>query len=179
MLIIYILFSVFSSLGFQQEEEALTWNAHDQIEWSDFKAPPREKADVIAVTASGISFEYSTTKYSDGTMDYTYDVKAHFYPEKSWYLKDLVTANTLSHERLHFDITELYARKFRKRIAQTNFTSRIDDEMAAIYKAINMELSEFQNKYDAQTHHSQDMEIQRRWERLVATELEKLAYYRE
>ncbi|MBT8254403.1 MAG: DUF922 domain-containing protein [Flavobacteriaceae bacterium] len=167
-------------LGFfvVQDEPTLTWSSDYRLHWHDFKAVPKNQSDVIAVTASGLSFGFATTRYSTGEIEYDFDVKAHFYPEKSWYLKDLVNDVTLSHERLHFDITELHARKFRRRVQNTRFSSNIDTEMESIHLAIEKELREMQKQYDQETSHSRLVEKQQKWNNHIKTELEKLNAYR-
>lgn len=84
----------------------------------------------------------------------------------------------LNHERLHFDITELYARKFRKQLQESTFTYNINDEMDKIHDVINKELGAMQKKYDNETDHSQIVEKQIEWEKYIAVELEKYAKYK-
>ena len=161
-----------------QEEPTLSWHDNLELEWTDFKAEPEVHADVIAVTASGLSFGYSTTRYSDGSLDYDFTVTAHFYPERSYYLKEHVTEVTLAHERLHFDITELHARKFRQRVERTSFSSStINEQMDAIYQEINAELKKMQYQYDAETSHSRIEDKQMVWQKFVALELKKLEQF--
>lgn len=161
-----------------QDEPKINWSHDLELEWNNFQGKPVNGTTVVAVTASGLSFGFSTERTDNQLSDYTFNVEAQFYPKKSWYLKDRADDNTLSHERLHFDITELHARKFRKRISNTKFTNSINQEMEVIYKAINEELSAMQNLYDAETNHSQDIEAQRKWESKITMALNKLAYYR-
>lgn len=165
------------SLLLFQDEPTINWSHNLELEWTNFQGKPVEGTTVVAVTASGLSFGFSTKRTNDQLSDYTFNVEAQFYPEKSWYLKDRADDNTLSHERLHFDITELHARKFRKRIGNTKFTNNINREMELIYKAINEELTAMQNLYDEETNHSQNLEAQRQWESRITIALEKLAYY--
>ena len=176
---IRILLMVFISCLFIQDEPTLTWESDYRLEWNDFRASPKRQADVIAVTASGLSFGYTTKRFSTGRIEYEFEVKAHFYPEKSWFLKEHVSHITLTHERLHFDITELHARKFRQRVRGTRFTSNIDNEMDVIHNAINDQLREMQQKYDSETQHSRDVAQQKVWQAIVAEELDKMEGYRE
>lgn len=178
VVMIQLFLSIFLSSIFWQQEPVMAWNANDRLEWSDFKAAPQQRAEVIAVTASGLSFGYSTTRYPNGRIDYEFDVTAHFYPEKSWFMKDLVTNITLSHERLHFDITELHARKFRKRVKTARFSSNIDAEIDVIYNQINKELRAMQKQYDTETSHSRLVEKQEEWNRQIQEELKKMEAYR-
>lgn len=161
-----------------QSDEMVSWRPSLELEWKDFKAESKPGSDVVAVTASGLSFGFSVQKSDHRLIDYDYEVKAHFYPNKSWYLKQRVTEVVLDHERLHFDITELFARKFRQRIANTKFTLNIDKEMEVIHRTILQELTAFQNEYDTETRHSQNIKTQKEWQTLVTLEIEKLAYYK-
>jgi hypothetical protein len=166
------------SVFFAQEERSVTWNDDLQLTWADFNGKPTHGTTVAAVTASGISFGFSTKMTETRLVDYTYDVSAQFYPDKSWYIKERANAIILDHERLHFDITELYARKFRQRIAQTKFDLSIKDQMELIHTNINEELAQMQKKYDQETDNSQHIERQKAWQRYIKLELEKLAYYK-
>ncbi|MBE9489909.1 MAG: DUF922 domain-containing protein [Bacteroidetes bacterium] len=162
---------------YQNDEVTITWSEDFTLQWLDFKGKPKQKGDEVATTASGILFGFSTTKISDGLVDYSFEISSYFYPEQSWYLKDHVDNLVLAHERLHFDITELYARKFRQRISNTRFTNAINREMMRINNAINLELRDMQNKYDAETNHSQNVEQQKEWQAFIYTELNKLSHY--
>ncbi len=160
-----------------QEETTITWSENLVLEWSDFKGEPKPVGDAVATTASGISFGFSTTRSSSGLEDYSFHIAAHFYPDKSWHVNEPLSNVVLNHERLHFDITELYARKFRQRIENTTFTNAINSQMERINNAINTELGELQNKYDTETNHSQNIEKQIAWQNFITNELDKLSNY--
>lgn len=160
---------------FFQEEQTITWQEDFKLQWSDFKGEPKPQKTVVATTASGISFGFSTTKSSNGLVDYSFSIVAHFYPDKSWHVNKPLSNIVLAHERLHFDITELYARKFRQRLSNTTFTNAINKEMEHIHNTINIELAEMQKRYDAETNHSQNIEKQIAWQKFIAVELDKLS----
>jgi len=160
-----------------QDSPTLSWQVDYRLEWSDFKGAPKPKSNAAAVTASGISFSYHIKTTDTELIEYTYTVYADFYLEKSWYLKDRVTANILNHERLHFDITELFARKFRQRIKNTTFTLDIKNQMEGLHDTINAELEVMQQAYDSETDHSQNIKKQKEWQAKIILELNKLAYY--
>ena len=166
------------SLCLVQEERAYTWSDDLQLTWEDFNGTPTHGTTVAAVTASGISFGFTTKMTETKLMEYSAFVDAHFYPDKSWYIRDKADSIILDHERLHFDITELHARKFRKRIAQTKFTLKIGDQMERIHTAINEELRQMQQQYDLDCEHSQNVDKQKEWQQRIKLELEKLAYYK-
>lgn len=167
----------FLSFFLYQDEPSIAWNETLELQWTNFKDKPQYGTTAIAVTASGILFQYSTKRSESELLDYKYDVKAHFYPEKSWYIREKVSKVTLDHERLHFDITELYARKLRQRITNTNFSNNINQVMDKLHETINEELRTTQNKYDDETSHSQIEVKQKEWQKFIAFELEKLSQY--
>lgn len=87
-----------------------SWNPNSQIEWSDFNGNvPENRNFKKAVTFSKILIE--SDFFEGDTPKYT--IKSQFDRSKSWTVTD--SEKHLIHERLHFDITELYSRIIRKR----------------------------------------------------------------
>ncbi len=172
-----LLLAIVLSVFMFQDNPTMSWRHGYRLQWSDFEGAPERLNNVVAVTASGISFSFSSKTSETKLLDYNFTVKADFYPQESWCLKDRVTANILNHERLHFDITELYARKFRQRIKNTTFTLNISRQMEQLHDAINEELEIMQNAYDAETKHSQNIEKQKEWQAKIILQLNNLAYY--
>ena len=167
--IISILFATtvfFTTAGMAQEEEAIAWDPVRKLSWEDFRGKPMKTAWAAATTASGISYAYTGEEKNGGyVLEFT--VLAQFYPEKSWYQPQLCDDLVLSHEQVHFDISELFARKMRKRLAETHFTSNAKAEVRAIYKKILQELSAFQSRYDHDTNYSRDIEKQLAWNNMI------------
>lgn len=172
-----LLLACFFSVILFQDSPTISWDLDNRLEWNDFKGKPKPRNNSVAVTASGITFSYSTKKSDTRLIDYDYTVSADFYPNKSWCLKERVDTNILNHERLHFDITELHARMFRQRIEKTRFTLNINVQMQRLHNTINKELEAFQNKYDAETRHSQNLEKQQEWQTKIIEALNKLSRY--
>jgi len=168
--------SLFTLLLFQ-DKDTMSWNYDYRLEWNDFKGEPKVSSNVVAVTASGITFGFSSRKSKTRLIDYNYTVKADFYPDQSWCHKARVNNNILNHERLHFDITELHARKFRQRIENARFTTNISQQMNVIHNAINTELEAMQKLYDAETNHSQNIEKQQEWQKKIVLQLSELEQY--
>ena len=173
----FLLLAFLSCFFYQDDDVSITWSEDLELQWSDFKAEPKPQGNAAALTASGITFGFSTTKTATELVDFTFEITAHFYPEKSWRINKPLSDIILAHERLHFDITELFARKFRQRILNSTFTMNISAEMERIHNAINTELTEMQKKYDTETNHSQIVEKQTEWQKYIALEIEKLSYY--
>lgn len=145
-----------------QEYETISWSER-RLTWEDFKEEPPLSDRVAATTASGISYQFSTSETRNGyTVDF--EISTHFYPNKSWYKPELCDEVILSHEQLHFDISELFARKLRKELTTASFThENVKRKIKVLYNQNNAALSDFQNKYDTETNFSRNREQQLIW----------------
>jgi hypothetical protein len=168
---------VFCSFFLVQDEPVISWNESHKLSWSDFKDMPDTNVSAVAITASGISFGFSIRQTDHQVLNFSTEVYAHFYPEQSWYKPESANAHILGHEQLHFDITELYVRKFRYRIGQLKLSNQIKTELKTLQKTINLELKQLQNQYDVETNYSRNFEAQAKWETYIAQELKKLSKY--
>ena len=162
-----LLFLIFFAVFIQNKDAALVWNPTYKLSWADFKGKPNLNSDAVAITASGITFNYSITKESNNdVLGFATEVYAHFYPKQSWYKIDSVNNHILSHEQVHFDITELYAR-----ISKLKVSNSIKKQLKKLHYDINTELSEIQHKYDTETDFSRNFKFQAQWRIFIETEL--------
>ncbi|WP_242205603.1 DUF922 domain-containing protein [Aestuariivivens insulae] len=161
-----------------QESPVVSWQEDYRLVWSDFKGAPQDQGDVAAVTASGITFGVSIKEKGNRVIGFNTNVKAYFYPEQSWYKPEKATEHVLAHEQLHFDITELYARKFRKNIGELKVSNSIKKQLQDLHRTILKELEAAQEKYDSETNFSRHVENQLKWQNKVSAELEKLSSYK-
>ncbi|MDP5081709.1 MAG: DUF922 domain-containing protein, partial [Winogradskyella sp.] len=111
-------------------------------------------------------------------IDFSSSVEAHFYPDKSWYLKEKGSSYILEHEQLHFDITELYARMFRQQLTQLVVNQNIKEQVQRLRTTINDALDETQKRYDKQSNHSMNVEAQKQWNSYIQQELLKMDSYK-
>ena len=153
----YIVFSllILFTVSLVQSQEEVEWSPNFRFTWADFKGPAPVNSSAAATTASGISYNFSTS-YENNELKVEYAV-----------CNDV----TLMHEQLHFDITELYARKMRKQLAETKFTENVKEEVRKIYKTTLRQLNDFQNKYDSETNYSRNLIVQERWGNEIETSL--------
>ncbi|MGB0981073.1 MAG: DUF922 domain-containing protein [Winogradskyella sp.] len=158
----------------QSKEETLTWSASQKLTWADFKAKPNLNSNAVAITASGITFAYSAKTLNNKIVSFTTTVNSHFYPNKSWCKKKKANNYILAHEQLHFDITELYARKFKQQLAKLTVNQNIKTQLNNLHQSITKGLNTTQKKYDAQSKHSINVEAQKQWEAFIKAELETL-----
>lgn len=158
-------------LGWGQEiEEGVLWDANKRLSWSDFRGKVPPAADPAATTASGISYRYSANLiHHEVKLDF--EVNAYFYPNESWYKPEVCDDLILSHEQLHFDIAELFARKMRNKLQRTSFSDNVKQEIRDIYQDILRELQDFQDQYDWETGYSRNAKKQLEWNRKIAQAL--------
>ena len=160
------------------EETTLSWREHLKLTWKDFRGKPQRNTGVAAVTASGITFGYSLQRTNSKIVGFKYTVDSHFYPNKSWYDPALANDHILQHERLHFDITELYVRQLRKHLETLELSEHIQRDIKRLHDDANQQLAQMQNRYDKETDHSRNDSIQAKWQVFVANELNKWKTYK-
>lgn len=151
--------------------ERLVWEEDRPLQWSDFKGAPDYLVPFAATTNSGMSQSYSIR--GDGTLDRASSiVLAHFYPTFSWYKPADTSAFILKHEQTHFNITELYARKLRKRISEYSFTKNAAKEIKMLYHKTEKERKNAQEAYDKATNHSRNRSVEEYWSQAIKDSLE-------
>ena len=99
------------------KDEFILWQENKKLKIQDFKA---ENNDTIKVNRkqflgaiSAIRIEYSSFQRNKNSVP-EFSIKTYFDPNESWML--LKNDYVLQHEQIHFDLTELYARKMRKSV---------------------------------------------------------------
>ncbi|UII80225.1 DUF922 domain-containing protein [Flagellimonas sp. CMM7] len=159
--------------GYAQEiEEGILWDSSERLTWADFRGKVPPAAVPAATTASGISYKYSANLIHH-EVELDFEVNAFFYPNESWYKPEICDDLILSHEQLHFDISELFARKMRDKLKRTSFSDNVKAEIRKIYKEILKELEDFQDLYDWETSFSRNAEKQLEWNKKIAKALDK------
>lgn len=165
---VIVFFLVLSLLSVYSEDEYIEWNPFYQLHWNDFRGEPAPGAAGDAGAVVKIQAKPYRVK-----NEVFYDVKALFNRDRSWVRdgSDLL----LEHERLHFDLAELYARKVRQRIEQLkhNRVKDIGVFNAEIRKLLD-ESNDVDIRYDVETLHGAMSRRQKEWNLYVHSELKVL-----
>ncbi|RMA58520.1 DUF922 domain-containing protein [Ulvibacter antarcticus] len=177
MKILSIILLILFSYPSESDPEKINWSNSRKLSWADFKGVPNKGADFVASTNSGISFSYSF-KYKNDDITYDFSVESFFYPKESWYKRGLVSPYILKHEQAHFDISELHARKLRRLISEATFTKNIKKEIEPLYRKVEEDRREMQNKFDAESEHSKNEEMEYQWEAYIAKQLKAYEHWR-
>ncbi|MDQ6527683.1 hypothetical protein [Flavobacterium sp. LHD-85] len=164
----------YSKKAYNQEENTILWSNDRKLTWEDFKGVPDSSSQSVLVTVAGttsvINFEYKTIK----NMMTSYKIESIFVKNKSW----TITSDTLvlAHEQLHFDITELYARRIRKTFDSLKSRKNyIEDNYVKVYDHNIMQKNELDDLYDNQVY-GNNMN-QNRWIKKISNEILKLKKY--
>jgi len=173
----YLLFLMIPMILFSQvKQKKIQWQEGISLEWNDFKAQPDTSNTFSANTNSGISYTWSYSTAS-GKPVLLHEVFTNFYPDLSW-VKDIKNEEyLLAHEQLHFDISELHARKLRKALDNYEIGRNIRQDLKRIYSKIEDERVTMQNLFDNETSHSENSSAEMRWRKFVANELENFKEY--
>jgi hypothetical protein len=159
-----------------EEESIIIWNNIDRLTWEDFTGPPNDTSISTASCATSIYFKYRFTEYGR-IVFYIY---SYFLKNDSWVKSNEKSSWILSHENLHFDITEIFARKLRKEVSSFSFSKdRIYQQSDSILEIIIEELSVFQSLYDSETSHSKNYKAQDIWNEKINNLLKSLEDFSE
>ncbi len=176
--------SLFTISLFAQSPGGIEYAATGSFDWDLFKGKINPQhittmgKNTGAVTVSSLS--YNTVKFTSNSV--ILKVTAKFHPTESWtrYPKLKNPGHALNHEKRHFDLCEIYARKIRQRISETHFTRRnLNSQLKTIFADLTKEHAAEQFNYDGQTNHSIDPEQQILWNKAIDQRLASLSDYSE
>ncbi len=170
-----IVFSV--QLGFAQK---IKWSPGYKLKWSDFqnRAARNPNDNTAAYAYCGI--QYEVVKSTNPKKPVSIKVYSVFDVQKSWKRSAELPDEILNHEQIHFDISELYARKLRKVIRDKIRTSGdYDQYFKTEYQKLYNEYMALQDKYDKETNHGQNAEKQAYYNQFIATSLNNLKFYQQ
>lgn len=164
----------------QQNADKIFWK-ENALTWEDFRAEPDRNSTFQANTSAGLSYSWGI-RNENGAVTLKYEVESYFNPNNSWVFPESRGSEyLLSHEQLHFDITELHARKLRKKLSGIKVEDLSKDprkELNRLYKNIETERNAMQLKYDRETNHSINREAEASWQIYVRKELKKYGKYK-
>ena len=155
-----------------QNDYKILWSSDRKLKWEDFKgAIDTTNSMVQASTFSEI--EVVKSYFENGLPKYI--VESHFIKSKSW--TNSRDDYVLSHEQLHFDISELFKRKIVKSFDSLS-AKKIKDYKVYnnTYTNLCKKSNEYQYLYDI--HVYTDSIKQKDWTRKISKELDKLKMYR-
>lgn len=157
---------------YSQSCKSILWSADKKLVWEDFKGNPDYKKTYTAITQYNIYSD--STEFKNDTL--VFAIRNLFNPNESW-VKQL-SEELLTHEQLHFDIAEVYARKLRKLIkTHVFYRNTMNWDFREFHDKVLAECAMRQKQYDEETGHSVNSKRQKEWEAQIAKELEEYRDY--
>ncbi len=162
---------------FRKYEKEIFWSRDRKLTWEDFKAiePPDSSKNIAAVTYCGIGYHTNRVLLSAPAKIWVTNI---FNCNKSWVRENQKKPGVLNHEQLHFDLSEIYARKMRKSFHESNLTGgSLNSTAKSIFRICFQEFEENQNLYDLETGNGLIEDKQIEWDKKIRNELKKLSKY--
>jgi Bacterial protein of unknown function (DUF922) len=170
-LLLILVLAIVSLRSYSQD--STVWNAGAKLTWADFKGKVDSGSSFIAVTVSGI--QYKLRFDNRGLSD---SVFAVFYKAESWVKAP--TEKALAHEQVHFDITEVFARRLRKRFGEfIPKRGSLNHQLEMLYDEVEAAREAEERLYDQQTGHGSNAVGQAEWEVRIQNELRELEEFGE
>ncbi|MGX7666541.1 hypothetical protein [Flavobacterium pedocola] len=171
MLLVVILSLISFNKTNDNNDDQILWDSNRKLVWEDFKGNvDTSMPNTEALTASIIEV---TASYYENEIP-KFNISSYFIKSQSWTTTNSVF--TLEHEQLHFDITEIFARKIRKEF-EILYTKKCTDisKYEEVHSRLGALCKKYQNDYDKAVY-SNDT-AQKIWSQKVAGELFRLKKY--
>jgi hypothetical protein len=152
----------------------IEWSADRALTIEDFKAKVPARATSASLSSVAIEASWECIGGSG-----TSRARAVFDPSRSWWRegRDDGDHALLAHERLHFDLTELWARKIRAVLKALPAACRASGNAHALDAAVEQmehKWLEEQKQYDKETANGINAVKQQAWSKKVAQALREL-----
>ncbi len=154
--------------------DTIYYSNNNHLSWKDFTGKPDLKSFAGAVTASGFAYNANISGDADliniKVYIYTFFVKSH-----SWRKPSVTEDYYLQHEQHHFDISRLGAQEFSARLSKSKFNA--DNYQAQLDSIFNKTFNDYvalQERYDRETNHSIQKQMQLAWNQTIEKEVKEL-----
>lgn len=162
--VILLLAGIFtiSHTNYFDYEKPITFDRYDQISFENFRGIELFRKSLYG----NKRFAYVVTSIDYEIVEDGVFVHSLFHPSRSFvYKRKAFVEELLTHEKYHFKITELYARKARKEISALRKIDRA--EVKRIIRKTERAENSFQRLYDQDTFHSYVYGEQKKYERKI------------
>lgn len=170
----FLLLGFIFFLGFTKAQDKIFWNENRKLEWPDFQSQTKPNtSQAAATTYCGMSYllDSPTKKFTDKQVK----IESFFIPSKSWAHPEHKTDNVLMHEQSHFDIAELFARRFRKIISDKSLDTK---SLQKYYERIYDDYKTYQQDYETVTNHGRIRDKQLEYSQKINKEIEELSDFK-
>lgn len=154
-----------------QSDNRIPWTEKRKLTWDDFQGKPDASSPFMARTESSLDIQISFQGNNA-----TISMVTTFDKSKSWVKKK--TDLLLKHEQTHFDIAELWSRKFKQRLKGKTFPAKeFQKILNTLHADIQRESKAMQASYDKETDHSVIEKAQEKWTNKINADLKSLSEF--
>ena len=150
-----------------------------KLVWEDFKGKPKEGSWFLAHSYWKIVYSYNVKNNQDH-VKISVNAKCIFEKERAWVKSDAKSQTLLEHEQGHYYIGCLCALVFQKRVQEAIFSIGKENyqvELRNIFQKTFCEYLNLEKKYDEETKHYMDQEMQADWDKKIITQINDLRQY--
>ncbi len=152
-------------------EREVVWLPGRPLKLADFKGS-LENRPFQAATSSSIRYRYTGL----GLGKIRFIAETYFSCPDSYFKPSKADSAVLAHEQVHFDITELHARRFVQQLQKQVANSReLEQKHAALFKQLLSDCQIMQDAYDTEAY--ADYNRVTAWQQRLAHELAALQPY--
>ncbi len=174
-IIALILFSSCITPLDEQSKGCIVWKNPTQLRWKNFKKVNIINDSTKTIARANTGFGYSGDEYINSFKLHVY---ATLDPKKSKVIQNEMSNYTLNHEQMHFNIAELYTRKYRYAIVNTSKEKWNFKYFDYLYDSLYLSLRNMQSQYDRETLHGSDTTQQNRWDIIILSQLDSTEIYK-
>ena len=175
--LIFVTFLLMLSHSYSQviSKSEIPWDSSIKLTWNDYKIV-KSKSPSIFSAVSRTYVNYSIEKVDKKCL---LNIQAIFNKNNSWVNSESVySENLLSHEQNHFNIEEVVARMFRKKVIEQLQNEKCPINLKKLKSKYVGIANKLHGKYDKKTNYSLDKESQIKWQgEIIPKMLEDLKEY--
>jgi predicted secreted Zn-dependent protease len=171
-LFVFLLVCVLPGMQEMMAQQMVSWQESQPLSWKNFKGKIPSNASQAAVTHTTIDFQVRLKQQSA-----QYNITCYFDESLSW--GKIKNTDILAHEQLHFDITELHARRFCQSLTTLAIIGVGDMEnINQRFKRIMADMQQMQHTYDIETDFSRNQGAQKKWSNYIKQQIRELERYK-
>lgn len=152
------------------------WNNKVRLNWDFFRGKPEKHSTDKFLKTGAVCSSYITYSYSNHDSTVTLSSFAVFNTIRSWV--KFRSKDVLNHEQRHFDLTEIYSRKFKKKLLTYDYSGKnFENIIKSVYNEYKEKLSQVQHNYDEETGHGINKANQEAWDIMIDRELKETSEF--
>ena len=159
--------------SFSQSGDSLVYSENKSLTWNDYKGIPNSSERSLGFKLS-YTINMIRTKVNWWSGCGTYVAYAIVDKDSSWVLPGFRKDQYLAHDRIHFDIAEIYALKLEKALNYAKINVGNRKEINFFFYSYVNKMKEEENRLDQETQFGNDTVAQKKWYEDTKSQLQSL-----